>query len=575
MTTVPTIFSVLLFFVTDAFINIAQSYLSPMSQSILQNGYAILLANTSDIDRMLIAKDQLLETILTIKTRKTAERDDAVQSRRDQIKSLNTAISKLQRLNSDQSTISTYENLKAQLEAQIAQLGGMSTVATYDDVRRTHAFFVNRTFRPIVSVAYGYSNANVTPLPLFGSSTKIAVPIYGDFIADQALHIRLSGLKAVHQDNRVRWFDFLGHRLIKEVRLTIDGVVLDRYGMEEMENYYRFHVSENQKNGWKRCVGQEVPRVATLFQDPRKQEAREQKYICDGLQTPKREHGDVELFIPLLFWFNLDPAFAISNWNITYDKFFVEVEFSDIKDCVDVIDYAGDGGKFVEPTINLCDLITNHVYTIPEVSELFKHRTQFTIVRTHRRVDRILNESFGMVNIGDIKTAVESLYVRFRPRENETGDNRAETWRLNSIANYRELNYATIITQTGVPVLAYTPAYYYESTPAVDEISLVSNGSTIYDANSGTFYESYIPLRYGGERIMTPSDDGSFLMTFSISPGEAQPSGYLNFSQSRDQYINYSSSYAGVDNPVLMSVCATCINFLVTSNGSMSLRYTN
>jgi hypothetical protein len=544
-----------------------------MSQSILQNGYAILLANTSDMDKYLLAKDQLLTRLMEIKDEKTKARDEAISDRQSQIEKINLYVAKLMVGGASISEIEKYTTLKSQLELQVIRLNSQNIHPTYDDVRRTHAFFVNTTFRPLVSVAYGYSTVNTTPLPLFGSSTRLKIPLYGDFITDQAIHLRISSLTATHEQNRVRWFDFIGHRIIKEVRLVMDGVVLDRYGSEEMEMYFRFHVSQNQRIGWMRCVGQETPRQAIFIQDPENQLSREYKLIYDGFQTPKQTHGKLDLYIPLLFWYNLDPGFAISNWNMTYDKFWIEIDFTTIDECTTIIDYAGDGGKFVEPKIIACDLVTNHVYTTPEVAELFKRRSQFSVVRIHKRVDRILNKAFDMVNIGDIKLAVESLYIRFRPVANDSDENRAETWRVNDVSTYSEIQYASIISLAGTTSLAYTPAYYYQSSPIMDTISLISNDSVIYDPSPGLFYNSYIPLRFGGERVITPSDEGAFLMTFSMFPGEAQPSGYLNFSHSRDQYISYVSSFIDIDNPVTMSVCATCINFLVMTDGGLSMRY--
>lgn len=545
-----------------------------MSQSILQNGYAILLANTSDLDNHLLAQSFLLKRIADIKANKEADKVGAIDKRLVEINKLNSYIDKLRSDNStDDSVIEKYRNLKYQLEAQIERIKTQNVNATYEDVRSTHSFFINRTFKPIVSVAYGYSTSGVTPLPLFGSSIRLKVPVYGDFILDQAIHIKVSELKTVHKDNRVRWFDFIGHRMIKEIRLVMDGVVLDRYGNDEMEMYYQFHVSKDLQAGWMRCVGQETPKVGTFIQDPENQSVKERKLIYDGFQTQKQAHDPLDLYIPLLFWYNLDPAFALSNWNITYDKCFIEVDFASINDCVSVIDYVNDGGKYEEPSIIECELITNHVYTTPEVAELFKHRTQFSIIRVHKRVERILNKPFDMVNISDIKFAVENIYIRFRPNSNESDMNSAEIWRMNNVSTYKEIRYPSIITTAGIASLAYTPVYYYQNKPAVDAVSISSNGSTIYDSNPGVFYNSYIPLRYGAERIMTPSDEGFYLMTFSLYPGEAQPSGYLNFSQSRDQYLGYSSSYIDTDHPTTLVVCATCINFLVMTQGSLSLRY--
>ncbi|KAJ8576247.1 hypothetical protein ON010_g2964 [Phytophthora cinnamomi] len=356
-------------------------------------------------------------------------------------------------------------------------------------------------------------------------------------------------LSAVHKNNRIRWFDFIGHRIIKEIRLVNDGTVLDRYGNEEMEMYYRFHISDSQKPGWKKCVGQETSRHAMFLQDPEKQMVREQKFLFDGPQTPKQSHDELDLYIPLLFWYSIDPAFALSNWNITYEKLWVEIDFETVENCISVIDYAADGGKYTRPTIELCNLVTNHVYTTPEVAELFKHQTQFSIIRIHKRIEQIVNRPFDYINIGEIKFAVENLYFRFRPLANEYDSNAAEIWRYNDVSTYTEVRYPSIISTAGVTSLAYTPAYYYATSPAVDTVAIVSDGNTIYDSNPGLFYNAYIPMRFGGDRVLTPNDEGTYLLTFSLFPGKAQPSGYLNFSQTRDQYIPYSSSYITTDTP--------------------------
>ncbi len=544
-----------------------------MSQSILQNGYAILLSNTSDLDNRLLEKTSLLQRLTRIKERKTVERDTLASSYIDMIKKVDTHISNLLMSGSDADTISAYASQKIKLEQRLAQVRMQNVNATYDDVRKTHAFFINATFKPLVSVAYGYSVMGTTPLPMFGSSVKLKIQDIGDFILDQAIHIRLSALEAVHLENKARWFDFIGHRLIKEVRLVCDGAVIDRYGTDEMEMYYRFHLSKNQKMGWMRCIGQETPKPGVFLQDPVNQEVRERKMIYDGLQTQKKRHEAYDLYIPLLFWYNTNPSFALSNWNITFDKLYIEVDFEEVAKCVQVIDYANDGGKYIKPTIEACDLVSNHVFTTPEVADLFKHQMQFSIVRVHKRIERLLDKAYDSVNISDIKFAVENLYIRFRPLENERDGNAAEIWRRNNVSTYKEVKYASIVQDGASVAVATTAVYYYDSTPVANTLSLVSKGNTIYDINPGIFYNSYIPLRFGADTIITPDEDDAYLMTFSIYPNDAQPSGYLNFSQSNEQYLTYDSSYIDVDHPVSMVVCSTCINFLILMHGSISLRY--
>lgn len=540
-----------------------------MSQSILQNGYAILLANDSDIDKYLLAKNYLLKRIQTLHKQKVDDQQTAIAERQAQIDSIVVALANP---SLDKDTLVKYNDMINQLQLQIDRLKIQNTNATFDDIRKSHVLFANQTYKPIVSVAYGYSRVGVTPLPLLGSSTRLTVPIYGDFFTDMVLYFKLDAFAAKHTANKVRYCDFPGHKIIREVRFVMDGVVLDRYGVEDINFFYNFNVSESQKPGWKRCVGQEVPKNAIFIQDPVNQEVREKKLIYDGHQTLKHRQEPMEIFLPLQFWF-CEPQFAMSNYNISYDKTYLEIDLVDSSELFTIVDYANDGGKFTPPAILDCALFTNHIYTIPEVAELFVYRNTFNIVRIHRSMSRILNKSYDNVILDQLKFAIENVMIHFRPLVNETNENKAETWYNNNVITYTQIDHPSIVKISNVKTLAYTPIYYYTETPVVDSIGFISNGSTIYDSNSGTFYDSYIPWRYGKNEVMTPQGTGSYLMTFSLYPHHEQPSGYMNLSNSKENYLAYSSSYISMANPVRMIISAKVINFIYLVKGSISMRF--
>lgn len=540
-----------------------------MSQSILQSGYSILLANDSDIDKYLLAKTYLLKRIKDIHEQKVEEQQTSISEREKQIDTIRNALSNPALT---KETMLQYQEMINQLQLQIDRLKVYSTNATFDDIRKSHALFIGQTYKPIVSVAYGYSRVGVTPLPLFGSSTRLTVPIYGDFFTDMILYFKIDTFSAKHNNNKVRYCDFPGHRIIREIRFVMDGLVLDRYGAEDINFFYDFNVSESQKPGWKRCVGQEVPKNAIFIQDPSNQEVREKKMVFDGYQTLKHTQDEMEIFLPLQFWF-CSPQNAMSNYNISYDKTYLEIDIANESDLFSIVDYANDGGQFTAPTILDCALYTNHIYTIPEVAELFVYRNTFNIVRIHRSMSRILNKPYDMVILDQLKYAIENVMIHFRPLSNETDENKAETWHNNNVINYTQIDHPSIVKVAGVKTLAYTPMYYYTERPAVDSIGFVSNGSTIYDSNSGTFYDSYIPWRYGKNEVITPQGTGSYLMTFSLYPHHDQPSGYMNLSNSKDNYLVYNSSYIGMDTPVRMTISAKVINFIYLVKGSVSMRF--
>lgn len=540
-----------------------------MSQTILQNGYAILSANTSDIDKILLAQDFLIKRIDTVRSQKTQARDDSLKQRLADLAQIESII--------NSSTTSQEKKLylaqvRSQLSKQIDQLDRQNINPTYDDLRKTHAFFINQTYKPIVSVAYGYSNTQVDPIPIFNTSTKFKIPVTGDFFADMVIHMKLSSFQATHPSNKVRYCDFPGHRIFKEIRFVVDGMVLDRYGPDEINFFYDFKVSRNQRPGWNRCVGQSNPHRGIFIQDPTNQEVHEEKMLYDGFQTLKRTQDEMNIYLPLQFWF-CDPKFAISNFNITFDKFFIEIDIANINDIVSITDYANDGGLFTPPNILDCRLYTNHIYTIPEVAELFKHTSQYSIVRVHKKLERIIDKPYDSIILNDLKFAIEDITFCFRPMENDTNLNRMQTWRMNNALEYKQLAHPSVVTIGGNPSLAATNVYYYKVIPAVDYISLMANSSTIYDTAPSEFYDSYLPYKYGREKIVTPCSNGSYLMTFALDVMKDQPSGYMNLSTSNENYLTYSSSWIDNDHPAKLVLCARAINFLLISNGGITLRF--
>ena len=287
-----------------------------MSQSIMQNGYAILMANDSDMDKYLQAKDYLIKRIKSISEKKINEQQTGITDRQKQIASIANVLTNT---TLPPETVAQYQEMAKQLQLQIDRLSNQNINASFEDLRDTHALFISKSFKPIVSVAYGYQTTRTTPLPLFNSSHRIKVPINGDFITDTILYIKLSSFKAKSTSNKVRYCEFPGHRIIKEIRFVMDGTVLDSYNTEDINFFYDFNVSRSQVDGWKRCVGQEVAKNAIFIQDPTKQEVREQKMVYDGYQTLKYTQDAMEIFLPLQFWW-CDPKFALSNYNIAFNN---------------------------------------------------------------------------------------------------------------------------------------------------------------------------------------------------------------------------------------------------------------
>lgn len=99
--------------------------------------------------------------------------------------------------------------------------------------------------------------------------------------------------------------------------------------------------------------------------------------------------------------------------------------------------------------------------------------------------------------------------------------------------------------------------------------------SVFDDTFASKFYNAYLPWKYGAE-IVTPKDDGIYMVNFCLYPGDYQPSGHINVSRAREFYFKYNTvpSYDPSTNNSVLHIIASAINFLLISDGSAVLRYT-
>jgi len=113
----------------------------------------------------------------------------------------------------------------------------------------------------------------------------------------------------------MRWCAFPGERLMKKVQFEVNGNPLDEYSSAVYNFYREYCVPPHKQTGWFRCMGQELPHTGYLDQadwaqnaaTPSATDHRFKLDVCNGMQTPsgqkdQTEDGDLELFIPLLFW---------------------------------------------------------------------------------------------------------------------------------------------------------------------------------------------------------------------------------------------------------------------------------
>lgn len=449
---------------------------------------------------------------------------------------------------------------------------------TLVDIERTHVLFMNAHFKPFVAIGYEYNKiAPQEGRAQLGNEVTFSIPQFGDFFHDMVLNIRLSGLGVGPTSTQVRYCDFIGHRLLKLTRFEVNANNLDQYSSEVYNFHYNFSVPVSKRRSWKQCVGQEVEMDAYFTQAPLVDEYREVKKIVNGPQTPKVVHSvnpttspDVEMWIPLMFWFNRDPRLSIPSVSIPYGQRFIKVQLATAAEICQGVPTT----DFTAPNISLMELYINNIFVNPEIHDIFIKRVGFSLIRVYREQSVGVNNSRGSLLLDQIKYPVETVYAGLRPLINVgTMDNWYRYYFVNDVL----LTYPAAIPNPGIPppthVIGFSNANLKTATLTVDTLSIETLGIELWPVTPAMFYNAYVPYNYGEYNVSSPEDPGMYMIPFNLYPGSYQPSGHINVSKTREFYINYTSSVISTIIPGAMIIVAVTINFLLISSGSAVLRY--
>lgn len=534
--------------------------------------YNLLVLNDKDQEALLINNTSLLENIKIIKQNNIRKLDQEIFGiRKNLLKLQNQLLTIVDNVKFEEIK-QNIKDLNDILNNRLSKYNDLIQ-PTFDDMSKSHFLFLNNQYKPFVECSMNYLKTSINTKPLFGSSIEIAVPAEGNFLSDMALHLQLSELKPENSLDKVRYADFLGHRLIKKIQLVINNNIIDEYTGEFYNVYYNIFLPDHKKKAWLACIGQEIPVEAILIQDPINDNFREKKYIYSGYQTLKFSQEQIDLYIPLLFWFNINKNEAFLN-NFPFGRIVIKVEFENISNIATCLDVENDiyHERFITPVFTECELYSNHIYINQDIQDLFISRLGFTLIRTHLQINKILNTNKDLINLGsELKFPVEDICIYARPAVNESGIDSLNLWYKNSIQVLRNIKVPVMFKTGNVEQLGTNNITYYDSTPLFDSMALRVNNGSLHGTDTPLFYQSYISLVSGNN--ISSNTNNMYYLAYNLYPRSFQPSGYINMSRTRNITFQYSSSLIEAWSPVNLYIHATTINFIVYNNNTAMLNF--
>jgi hypothetical protein len=477
--------------------------------------------------------------------------------------------------------------LKQRLDSMHAQ----RRIPKFDDIEHTHLLYIKSTFKPYVNIASEYvrvkaSGDATAGISNAGGMIQFTIPTFGHFTSDMCIHIKIKSIGNVDGGLFYRYCAMLGVRMFKKISFLSDQVLVDEYTPDDVIAHSKFFVRGDQRTNWNRCFGQQEVKEAIFYEN----EHTKMVTYCDGLQTPKRRQDEFDLFIPLQFWFCKDVSHALVTdiYNTTASQRTITCEFAPLTDLVQASRkiygvYGLDRFEPVELPFTMLDvqasLYVNNLFVNPEVYHVFASRTDFSLIRVHKHQVKQLQSAQDRILLNEFKFPVDYFMLGIRNRQLV---NDFDRWWLMGTPKIRTNE--TSIFGTTVSMHddnpTYSTQYAIESTSledVVDSLGVAARGIDLMVCMPSLFYNAYLPLRYPESSVVvSPMDNGAFLINFSLYPGKFNPSGYFNISTCRDSYINYKlkdfySSITGGEFEMVISMIA--LNFLFHKDDHLSLFY--
>lgn len=328
-------------------------------------------------------------------------------------------------------------------QGRSGDLNSLENLPTLLDIEKTHVLFTNAHFKPFAAMAFEYNKVRISSgSAALQQKIQFSIPQFGDFFHDICARVVLRqptltvGGDAVNsQAPAMRWAHFPGERLFKEVTQEVNGNPLDKYTSHSVNFHREFRVANNKKVSWYRCVGQELPEEGYVSQPNWSGNGRAapshrlKAEVVVGAQTPTGQKstadaGNLEMFIPLLFWYNKDVRLAVPSVAIPHGQRFINIETCEFADLVGVFPrgtatFSALNGTLAEHasgTIKTFELYINNIFVNPEVHKIYIKRIGFSLIRVHREQTYTVSSgtTTGDLLLQQLKWPIEYLFVGFK-----------------------------------------------------------------------------------------------------------------------------------------------------------------
>ena len=204
------------------------------------------------------------------------------------------------------------------MSGSIMQLAAIGTIDTYITGNPKITFFKS-VFRRYTNFAMESRKINFNGTPDFGSTNNSVISKGPDLLHKLYLQVKLPNVTKTIANNEFvsfRWLNWIGHRLLKDARVMIDGAEIDNQHGEWLHLWNEL----SQKPGHKEAYAEMVGNVPGLTQIVSAKGDGNSSSLVD----------EYVLYIPLQFWFCRNPGLALPLVSLKDSDIEVEIVFEEL-----------------------------------------------------------------------------------------------------------------------------------------------------------------------------------------------------------------------------------------------------
>jgi hypothetical protein len=460
----------------------------------------------------------------------------------------------------------------------------------------------------------------------FGRRVTCTVSRNGDLASKTYLQVTLPEVTAeANEADKARWLDFPGHQLVSAVEVEVGGQRIDKQYGDWMHIWTQLTLSENQKRGYFKMIGNTTALTYTVDKDWAAVDSPCETGAPGHVCAPRKSLPESTLYVPLQFWFCRNPGLALPLIALQYHEVKINLDLRPLDECLFAVKADGDAGSELKhagsynKSLVAASLYVDYVFLdTDERRRMAQNPHEYLIEQLQFTGDESVGSSSNKIKLNFNHPCKELIWVVQPDANVDYCDSFRMGQPLNVALGAQPFNYTDAIDILPNTLKAFAPSTelalssvtsgnvttYTMGAPALANSESVQlgdastfvlgetaldmhcwglnpvvvaklqlNGQDRFSEREGSYFDVVQPFQH---HTRAP-DTGINVYSFALRPEEHQPSGSCNFSRIDNatlQLVLSNNTVAGTET-AKVRVYATNYNVLRIMSGMGGLAYSN